>query len=746
MGRLKLAVVGCGAVTEFSYLPAIAHSEGVELIALVDKSLSRARQLSAQCSGEPAVFDDYRQILGKAEAAVVALPNALHAAITIDLLEQGLHVLVEKPMALNSRECDAMLSASAKHDRILAVGMARRFCEASKFVKEAIQQELLGEIRHFDLREGRIFDWKIASDAMFRKNMTGGGVLMDIGVHALDLLLWWFGECELVSYRDDSEGGLETDCEVHLRFQNGMTGIVELSRTRNLRNTCIIEGDRGTLTVEAGFGSKLDLALRGGHGALSGRATPSGSNEQPVQQAFRRQIENFASAIRDGVAPFVPGYEGKRAVQAIETCYALRQPLSGWDIGEKTRRQLSVNQRANLSGKRVLVTGGTGFIGGCLVERLVLDCKAQVRVLIRNFSHAAGIARFPVEMIAGDVTDAAAVARVTEGCDIVFHCAYGPFGTEEEQRRINIEGTRNVLEAAAQQKVERVVHLSTLMVYGIPKAGDFDESAPRQHMDLLYADSKLDAEKLVFEYYEKRGVPVCVIQPTSVYGPYSTWHTVAILESLKSTRVILVDGGEGSCNPVYVDDVVSAMLLAATQKAAVGEAFLISGERAITWREFYQAYERMLGSSSNVSAVSMSAEEALRYYNQQEKGRGLLREAITVLRDDYDIRERILTTPEVRFVRKMARLLLPRPLWEAAKERFMGQSKASTTQTPSAVPDGRPMPAVPPPMIRFYAAKGRVRIDKAKKLLGYEPDFDLRAGMQRTEQWARWADLLGRLR
>jgi nucleoside-diphosphate-sugar epimerase len=221
---------------------------------------------------------------------------------------------------------------------------------------------------------------------------------------------------------------------------------------------------------------------------------------------------------------------------------------------------------------------------------------------------------------------------------------------------------------------------------------------------------------------------------------------VAILESLKSTRVILVDGGEGSCNPVYVDDVVSAMLLAATQKAAVGEAFLISGERAITWREFYQAYERMLGSSSNVSAVSMSAEEALRYYNQQEKGRGLLREAITVLRDDYDIRERILTTPEVRFVRKMARLLLPRPLWEAAKERFMGQSKASTTQTPSAVPDGRPMPAVPPPMIRFYAAKGRVRIDKAKKLLGYEPDFDLRAGMQRTEQWARWADLLGRLR
>jgi Oxidoreductase family, NAD-binding Rossmann fold len=157
------------------YLPAIARWEGVELVALVDKSLSRARQLMAQCSTEPAVFDDYRQIFGKADAAVVALPNALHAATAIDLLEHGMHVLVEKPMALNSRECEAMTAASIRNDRVLAVGMVRRFGESSKFVKEAVQGQLLGEIKHFDLREGRIFDWQIASDSMFRKDMAGGG-------------------------------------------------------------------------------------------------------------------------------------------------------------------------------------------------------------------------------------------------------------------------------------------------------------------------------------------------------------------------------------------------------------------------------------------------------------------------------------------------------------------------------------------------------------------------------------------
>jgi nucleoside-diphosphate-sugar epimerase len=140
----------------------------------------------------------------------------------------------------------------------------------------------------------------------------------------------------------------------------------------------------------------------------------------------------------------------------------------------------------------------------------------------------------------------------------------------------------------------------------------------------------------------------------------------------------------------------------------------------------------------------MSAAEAITYYNQQSQGRGLMQEAIAVMRDDYDIRERILTTPEIRFVRKLARLLLPGFVWEAAKRRFIGNG---VTPNGRAVPvseaDSRPMPAVPPHMVRLFAAKGTVRIDKAKKLLGYAPDFDLQTGMKRTEQWARWANLLG---
>jgi nucleoside-diphosphate-sugar epimerase len=393
--------------------------------------------------------------------------------------------------------------------------------------------------------------------------------------------------------------------------------------------------------------------------------------------------------------------------------------------------------KSDLSGRRVLVTGGTGFIGGRLVERLVLECNADVRVLVHSFSSASRVARLCIEMVHGDVTNPHDVERAVGGCDFVVHCAIGTQGGAEVRRRVNVEGTRNVLVAALHAGVKRVVHISTVDVYGPTPDGDLDETAPRRYSGKVYGDSKLDAEKLALRYVGAHGLPVAVIQPAVVYGPFARSWTVNILQKLRTGRVILVSGGDGLCNAVYVDDVVSAVLLAAVKEGAVGEAFLVSGEQSVTWRDFYGRYERMLGISGT---VSMSAAEAEAYYiRKQREAKSILREVGDILRDEPLIRARISQTREVALA-KVVWSYLPKQVQQLVKKRIGGKNRTERSQIVSEAQ--KPIHPLRPAEVQFFAARTRVRIDKAKRILGYQPAFDLDSGMGLTEQWARWADLL----
>ncbi|HEX3703076.1 MAG TPA: NAD-dependent epimerase/dehydratase family protein [Vicinamibacterales bacterium] len=377
---------------------------------------------------------------------------------------------------------------------------------------------------------------------------------------------------------------------------------------------------------------------------------------------------------------------------------------------------------SGLRGVRVLVTGATGFIGGRLVERLVREEGASVRALVRNFANAPRIARFAIEMVPGDLLSPVALDRAVARCDVVFHCAYGALGPDAERRVVNVQGTESVLAAALAHHCRRVVHVSTMSVYGDPASGDIDETAPRKYTGSAYGDSKIDAENAALGYCDK-GLSVAVVQPTIVYGPWALTWTIKPLQQLQTGRVILVNDGTGTCNPVYIDDVVTAMIAAAGSAEAHKQAFLISGNEPVTWRAFFERYQRMLPASAT---VAMTAEQARAHFEASEP-KGFVSETVRVLRREVRKREALIRE----------RLSPTRP-GRIALTAAEGVSLLSRPGTAPAAVEELPVPPLAPSKVPMFAAQARFRSDKATALLGYHPAFDLDRGMAMTEAWARW--------
>jgi len=322
---IRIGVIGAGAAAEGIHLPALARSTGIDVAAVVDPVKERT-DLLTRTFGIRAGFSDYRDAIPHIDAAILGIPHQFHAAAGVDLLNAGIDVLVEKPMALTTAQCDAMIEASERSGALLAVGLLRRFAPALRWTKEAVTSGLLGPIRSFDIQEGLVFRWPVKSAEMFSPSC--GGVTADIGAHTLDLMLWWFGDCASLEYWDDAVGGVEADAVLEVEMSNGITGRIELSRTRDLRNTCIIRGECGTLEVGTKTDSTIRLTPAHGHTTLAGRATaPNQKLPADLADLFAWQMADFVRAIETRTAPAIPGAEARRSVALIEACYRRRQTL-----------------------------------------------------------------------------------------------------------------------------------------------------------------------------------------------------------------------------------------------------------------------------------------------------------------------------------------------------------------------------------------------------------------------------------
>jgi nucleoside-diphosphate-sugar epimerase len=235
--------------------------------------------------------------------------------------------------------------------------------------------------------------------------------------------------------------------------------------------------------------------------------------------------------------------------------------------------------------RTAFVTGGSGFIGGRLIRRLVRD-GWSVRALARSDSSARAVGAAGAAPVRGDLDDAGAMRAGCEGSDVFFHAAafVGEWGSRADFERGNVQGTRNALEAARAGGVRRFVHVGTeaAVLAGEPLV-DVDETAPlRPDSKAAYCSTKAQAEQLV---RDATGIETVVVRPRLVWGPGDTTVLPGLLEAVRSKRFSWVGGGRHRTSTTHVDNVVEGLVLGA-ERGRPGEAYFVTDGEPVVFREF----------------------------------------------------------------------------------------------------------------------------------------------------------------
>ncbi|PYZ91700.1 dehydrogenase [Salipaludibacillus keqinensis] len=282
MSKLKMGIIGAGGIAQQRHLPLLKQlSEQVVVVAVCDVNPMTARA-AAEKFNIPKVYEDYREMLSEVDAVTVCTPNKFHADITVAALEAGLHVLCEKPMAMNTEECEAMIQAAEQSGTLLSIGYHYRFMRNSQAAKKVIMEGEIGTplvARSQSLRRRKVPGWGVFTN----KELQGGGSLIDYGCHFLDLTLWLLGNPKVVEVTGRTYNHLskmtdqvnewgtfnaETfDVDDHvtayITFEGGASLLFETSWSANIKEdveSVSISGQRGGLDV---FPFQLNQAKHG---------------------------------------------------------------------------------------------------------------------------------------------------------------------------------------------------------------------------------------------------------------------------------------------------------------------------------------------------------------------------------------------------------------------------------------------------------------------------------------------------
>ena len=333
---VKIAILGCGAVSQDLHAPALVELQRRKLVAVTALLDPNPGQAKAMASFFPAARSLGSLLeIGRSgcELALVASPVRFHAEQAIACFKAGLSVLCEKPVAASAREAEAMTAAARAGGKLFAAGHVRRHFATTQLIKRIIGENSFGRIVSFRAAEGGSFAWAAQTASFFQKDVGGGGVLMDTGIHSLDLLFWWLGEPLSFAYEDDAMGGVEANCRLALDYGK-FRGEVQLTRDYEIPTGYLLEFERAWIRWQPYSADRLEIGFPGSPHSLRSQLVAADREDDrlirhrlaaPFSHSFLLQWENVVAAVRGREVLRAPGEEAARSVVFVERCYAARR-------------------------------------------------------------------------------------------------------------------------------------------------------------------------------------------------------------------------------------------------------------------------------------------------------------------------------------------------------------------------------------------------------------------------------------
>jgi len=253
-----------------------------------------------------------------------------------------------------------------------------------------------------------------------------------------------------------------------------------------------------------------------------------------------------------------------------------------------------------------VVTGATGFLGSALTRELIHRQQA-VRILARDTQKARQLFGDAVTIIPGDITNTEQVQQAVEGAVTIYHLAgrlYHPSIPTALYQQVHVEGTRTLLKACQDQaQLRRIVHVSTTGVHGITSDVPAAEESPFAPTN-AYEATKLEGERLALQSYQQHGLPVTVARPGLVYGP-GDLHLLGFFAAIQKGLFRVIAGGKAFLHPVYIDDLIAALLLCVERPQAPGRSYNIAGKRPVTVYELATAIAHALGKDLQAGSIPL---------------------------------------------------------------------------------------------------------------------------------------------